>query len=246
MSSDSNFFKISRKYKIFNRIYLWYNIYIRNFKYHFINSHKNAQFGEEKLILKNFKKEFKGTFLDVGCFHPTRNNNTYKLYKKGWRGINIDLNPLSIDLFNLARPKDINICTAISNKNSTTDLFFIGDLDTKNTIEKNQKKFLKKHFSITKFDNKKKLVKTKKLNDILKKYKFFNIDFMNIDIEGHELKVLQAMNFNKYKINVICIEINDPYNEWSKINNRKIFKFLKEKGYTLKDKTSANHIFKKI
>ena len=68
---------------------------------------------------------------------------------------------------------------------------------------------------------------------------------MNIDIEGHELKVLQSIDFKKYKINVICIEINDPYNKWSRMNNKKIFKFLEKKRYILKDKTSANHIFKK-
>ena len=26
-------------------------------------------------------------------------NNTYLMYKLGWKGINIDLNPLSIELF---------------------------------------------------------------------------------------------------------------------------------------------------
>ena len=36
-------------------------------------------------------------------------NNTYLLYKKNWKGINIDLNSLSIELFNIARPKDINM-----------------------------------------------------------------------------------------------------------------------------------------
>ena len=47
-----------------------------------------------------------------------------KLYKKGWKGINIDLNPLAIDLFNFARPSDINICAAISNKETKKKLYF--------------------------------------------------------------------------------------------------------------------------
>ena len=32
---------------------------------------------------------------------------------------------------------------------------------------------------------------------ILNKYKFYNIDFMNLDIEGHELEVLKSINFKK-------------------------------------------------
>jgi hypothetical protein len=31
-----------------------------------------------------------GFFVDVGCFHPLFYSNTWKLYKKGWRGVNID------------------------------------------------------------------------------------------------------------------------------------------------------------
>ena len=38
-------------------------------------------------LLINTKK---GIYIDVGCNHPIKYNNTYLLYKKGWRGINID------------------------------------------------------------------------------------------------------------------------------------------------------------
>ena len=243
MASNSIFFIISKKIYFLRKIYLWYNVYIRNFKYHFIDSHKNSQFGEEKHVLKHFSKHFKGKFLDIGCFHPTRNNNTYKMYKKGWRGINIDLNPLSIDLFNLARPKDINICAAISNKEKKVDLFFIGDLDTKNTIEKNHTKFLNKSFLIDNNQIKKTQIKTSKLDKILVKYNFFNIDFMNLDVEGHELNILKNFNFKRFKIKVICVEMID-HNKLSKSNNIEMFKILNKNGYILKDKVSVNHIFK--
>ena len=45
-----------------------------------------------------------------------RLNNTYLLYKRGWSGTNIDLNPTSIDMFNYVRKRDINICALISNE----------------------------------------------------------------------------------------------------------------------------------
>ena len=93
-SANSLFFRLSKAYPIFKNIFLYYNIYIRNFKFFFHNS----QFGEDKKIIKLFNKNEKGLYLDVGCFHPIRQNNTYLLYKLGWKGINIDLNPLSIKL----------------------------------------------------------------------------------------------------------------------------------------------------
>ena len=38
-------------------------------------------------LFKNIKK---GVYIDVGCNHPIKFNNTYLLYKRGWSGINID------------------------------------------------------------------------------------------------------------------------------------------------------------
>ena len=63
-----------------------------------------------------FKNKNNGTYLDIGCFHPYMYSNTCLLHKKGWSGINIDINQTSIDLFNIVRPNDTNICTAINDK----------------------------------------------------------------------------------------------------------------------------------
>jgi len=111
-TKNSNFLNFVKKYPFFKKIYFFYNIYIRNLKFYF----NGSQFNEDKKIIQLFKKNYKGRYVDLGCFHPTRFNNTFKMYKKGWRGMNIDLNPLTIELFDFARPEDINICSAISNK----------------------------------------------------------------------------------------------------------------------------------
>ena len=238
-SANSLFFKWSKAYPIFKNIFLYYNIYIRNFKFFFHNS----QFGEDKKIIKLFKEKKNGTYLDLGCFHPIRQNNTYLLHKLGWKGINIDLNPISIDLFNIARPKDINICMAISSKKGSKNLFFDHELSSLNTISKNHTLFLKEAFG--KKNLKKKIIKTNTLNNILKENRIKKIDFMNIDIEGNELEVLRTLNFKKLDIKVICIEIvdYDHYSKDIKINKKKIFNILKKNDYHLKYKIFVNYIF---
>ena len=72
--------------------------------------------GEDIFISDILKHKYEGFYVDVGCYHPFEGNNTYLLYKKNWRGINIDVNPFSIELFNEARNKDININLAVSDK----------------------------------------------------------------------------------------------------------------------------------
>ena len=240
MSDKSYFYRISKKNFFLRKLFIFYNIYIRNFKFLF----NSSQLKEDEYISSYFKEGYKGRFVDLGCFHPTRHNNTFKLYKKGWRGINIDLNKTTIDLFNAIRPEDINICAALSNKKGYTNMYYLGDFSVHNTIQKNNLHLLYKHFSINKKDIRIKKIKTEIIDDILKKYKFFNFDFMSVDIEGEEIKVLKTLNLNKYNIKYICVEIFN-HNKKSKENNLKVIKYLKKNGYFLKDKTAINYIFKK-
>jgi FkbM family methyltransferase len=236
-SANSYLLKLSKKNFFLKKIYLYYNVYIRNLKFYFSSS----QFDEEKKIIKQFEKNYKGFFVDIGSFHPTRGNNTFKLYKLGWKGINIDLNPLSIDLFNTARPRDINICAAVSSKKGSKVLYYDHELSPLNTLEKNHTFLIKKHFGIKNL--KKKKIRTVNFNNLIKKYKIKFIDFLNIDIEGHEFEVLKMIDFNHFKINVICVEILS-HNKSSKKNTDKIIKFLKKKKYKVKGKTRVNYIFK--
>ncbi len=236
----STFLRLSKKYKFLKKFYLFYNIYIRNYKF----LRNGSQFGEDKYILNLFEKDFKGKFLDVGCFHPTRHNNTYLMYSYGWTGINIDLNPLSIDLFNFARPKDKNINIAISDKDDERDLYFIDELNTQNTLEKNQTIFLKNVHNIKDEQFIKKKVSTTRLEKILEDHNFYEIDFMNLDIEGHELKVLETINFGKIKIKYLCVEMIN-HNSFSIENNKKIENLLKNNNFNLIKKFGFNYIYKK-
>ena len=103
--------KIFLKTKFTYKLYLFYNLFIRHKS--FLNRKQYSQWGEDLYINSFFKNKNKGIYLDIGCFHPVMYSNTCLLYKKGWRGINIDINKTSIDLFNILRPKDINICACL-------------------------------------------------------------------------------------------------------------------------------------
>ena len=182
-----------------------------------------------KDILKNQKE--KGIYIDVGSHHPLINNNTYILYKRGWKGINIDLDFNSIDMFNYFRPKDHNIQIALSNKIGFTDLYFFHNRSAKNTITKSRGKGAK---SI-------KRVKTDTLNNIIKNSKINTkkIDFLSIDVEGNELNVLKGLNFKNYRPKIISIEFIKPnikefyQHDIKNIFKSDIYKFMISKKYKL-------------
>ena len=242
-SSNSRLLNFTKKYPIFKKVYLFYNIYIRNYNFLYYGN----QLGEEEKLLSYFKKNYRGTYVDIGCFHPTKHSNTSKFYKKKWSGINIDLNPLTIDLFNFARPRDINICAAISNSVKSKDLYFVGDLSSENTLEKKHTTWLKKTFNYNQKKFLKKRIKTKKINDILEQHKFYDIDFMNMDVEGHEIKILKSLNLNKFNIKYFCVEIISQ--NYSQKHKNEILNYFKKNNYKIKyiDRiVGINYIFKKI
>ena len=239
-NTKSKFLNISKKYTFLKKFYYFYNIYIRNYKF----LKNGSQFGEDKFILKKFEHNYKGKFLDIGCYHPTKHNNTYLLYKKGWSGINIDLNPLTIELFDFARPGDKNLNFAISDEESTKKLYFLDELNTQNTLDNNHLSFLKDHHNIKNSEISEKEIKTKRIDQILIDYDFNNIDFMNLDIEGHEINVLKNFNFEKFFVKLLCVEMIN-HNEKSKINNEEIDNLLKKNNYKLIEKFDFNYIYEK-
>ena len=195
------------------------------------------------IIIENiFRDKNHGFYLDVGCQHPIKNNNTYLLYKKGWKGINIDLDPDNINLFNISRPKDDNINIAVSNKVGEADLYFYHKKSPINTIDKKTSDYQKAQVS----DIKK--VKTDTLNNIINNSKYDNMKFnlLSIDVEGHELQVLKGFDFNKYKPDVIVVEFLDLSSKKLEVKNLNIENLFKTELYqylTTKNYILVNYIY---
>ena len=216
--------------KIRNKIHILQNIYLKN-KY-FIKKKSYAMDGEDLAIDQYIEKKEKGFYLDIGAHHPIHRNNTQLLFNKGWSGINIDVNQFSIDLFNFLRPNDINLLTAISDQEGEITFYYQKKFSQLNTTDK---KIAHEHFNGN-FNER--LVKCQSIHNILinSKYKEVKIDFLNIDVEGAEMKVLRTLNFEIYDPKLICIEILgyrdlDSKEREIRIKDDEIYRYLIEKNY---------------
>ena len=219
--------------KYLSKIYVLHNLFIKN-KYH-IKRNSYADSGEDLFILKELGRN--GFYVDVGCHHPTRLNNCHLLYLNGWNGINIDPNEISIKLFDFARKRDVNICTAISLKKGEVEFFYNKPLSLYNSMVKNNTL------------NHQKIVNSNTLNNVLDKTKFKNktIDFLSIDAEGKDFEVIQSLDFKKYSPKFICIEVwAENRHENYELNKSDIYKFLTGKGYSVVFNEKENFIFKKV
>jgi len=157
--------------------------------------------------------------------------------QENWSGINIDTSQFSIDLFNYMRPKDLNYNCAISDKNENIKLFYQKELSQLSTTEKGQAE------SVFQGNIKEKEMQAFTLDEVLNRdrYKKSKIDFLDIDVEGADLKVLKGLSFDKFKPELICIEIHEKEVELSEI-----YKFLVDKKYELIWSGVFSYIFKRL
>jgi hypothetical protein len=199
------------------------------------------------IIDRIFSKIKKGIYLDVGCNHPIKYNNTYLLYKRGWNGINIDSDSKSINAFNAFRKDDFNVKGLISSSNKKIDYYFYHDRSALNTVDKKLVKSRK--------TKPQKIIKlaTLPLDEVIKNSPYRNkkINLLSIDIENHEYEALKNFQFKKYKIDMIvteCLNIRtkklETQNQTLKfILNSKIYKLLKKNDYILINWVNSDLVF---
>jgi FkbM family methyltransferase len=193
-----------------------------------------AQEGEDLLLDRIFKSKQNGFYVDVGAYHPKRYSNTYLFYEKGWQGINIDPSPNNMLLFNKIRPRDLNLEIGVSEELQTLTYYiynepafngFVKDFSEENTRGTSFKLIGQNE------------IQTFPLYVILDKYLPANqkISFMSVDVEGLDLEVLKSNNWEKYRPEVILVEMLDTFAQ--NIPNSDINKFLVTMGYRFCCKT---------
>lgn len=161
-----------------------------------------SQFGEELGLLnifnKLFGKEYKGFYVDVGAYHPFILSNTKWAYDRGWTGINIEPNEKNFALFQVFRPRDININCGISDEDGIEPYYRYTD-EVCNSFDN----LLDRKLKLEKISN----IQVKKLNDILNEYDVRHIDFLNIDAEGFDERIVKSFDWDTYKPICVLVEI---------------------------------------
>lgn len=196
-----------------------------------------SQKGEDLIIdgLLNNKK--KGFYIDIGAHDPSLRSNTKRFYKKGWSGINVEPDYNNYCKFIKNRPRDMNLNIGVSDKDRTLNFYrFIPDAISTFSKE-NLAEYKRYGFKL----REKIRVPTRKLSKVFSQYvKNKIIDFMSVDAEGYDLKVLKSNDWGKFRPTLICVETHYHYNNRNVFEEtREIYKLLTKVGY---DRVWANNI----
>lgn len=204
-------------------------------------SYSYSQEGEDMVLKRIFDNQTNGFYIDIGAHHPKRFSNTYNFYLKGWKGINIDAMPRSMDLFDKIRPRDINLELGVGQKEQQLNYYIFNEpalnsfsKELSQTRDKAQDSYFIK--DIIK-------VEVKPLNKILDTYLINNeIDFLNVDVEGLDLDVLKSNDWSKYRPKFVLVEILSS--NLHDIDKDPIFQLMREKKYIIFSKQVNTVFFK--
>lgn len=199
-----------------------------------------SQEGEDIILKKLLGDKPNGFYVDVGAHHPQRLSNTYLFYKRGWRGINIDAAPGSMEPFRRLRPRDINLEVAVAATPRVLTYYMFNDpaLNTFDGLLARSRESAA--FRIVECRQ----MVTRTLAELLSEHMppSTPIDFMTIDVEGFDLEVLMSNDWNRFAPAFVAVEISGQ--SYWQVRESPVYKYLDSLGYELVAKTENTCIFK--
>jgi FkbM family methyltransferase len=194
---------------------------------HKIDSPRLEESIEKELVWEFFGRKGTGFFVEVGANDPHSGSQTWLLEQNGWSGVLVEPQGTLCERLRNARKNSQVFQVACSSPEREGEAeFHIGSADAHSTLDL-QGATAGAHFVATE------RVKVTTLDKVLAQAGVKSIDFLSIDVEGHEIEVMQGFDFAKYRPSLILIEDNAQ----SLAKHR----FVVQHGYKLVKRTTLNN-----
>lgn len=209
-----------------------------------------SQFGED-VIVNNLLDDLSVkniSYLDIGANNPQFISNTYLFYERGSSGVLVEPNAFLCEKLRATRPRDtvLNVGIGIDENTKEADFYlFPKEADGLSTFSSEEAK----HWETVGMNGKKfKIERVFKMpllnvNEVISNYFTECPDFISIDVEGWDLKILETFDFERYNPAIFCVETLAYKPDGSTYRLKEISKFFESKGYFPFEETYANTIF---
>jgi FkbM family methyltransferase len=180
---------------------------------------------EDQLKAEFFDPSRAGYFVEIGANEPQRGSQTWQFEQAGWTGVLVEPQPdLAERLRRTRRAHVVAVaCSSPANAGGTVRLYLLGPHSS-----------LKRDFVVTGVVGHGAIdVPARTLDDILEEVKApAPIDFVSIDVEGHEVEVLSGFDLARWRPRLLLIEDH--------VSNLATHRFLTRADYRLIRRTGLN------
>lgn len=192
----------------------------------------------DQFLYENYFKNIRnGVAIECGAFDGVTESSC-KFFEEsmGWKTINIEPVPHLFEKLIINRPNSINIQSALSNKNGRATFTQAIHPEMGNHFGNGSLSHVNNHYnSLTlegcKFE--KHMVNTITYKTLIKSHKLTRINLFVLDVEGHEIQILNTLDKSDVLPDIFCIE----HGHISNLNQ-----IMNDLGYKF-DKTSFNNSF---
>lgn len=201
-----------------------------------------AQEGEDMLLDRLLAIRGKGFYVDVGAHHPKRFSNTHYFYMRGWRGINIEPNPMVHELFMKMRRQDVNLQLGISERPAEL-LYYEFDDPALNTFDEQLMRERESSTSYRMIATRR--IKVEPLAFVLAAHlpSGQSIDFLSVDVEGLDLNVLRSNDWERFRPRCVVSEALNADLAPTTLASNPLVGYMEAQQYRLEAKTCNSWFF---
>lgn len=162
---------------------------------------------EDVMLRRAFPQGSDGFYIDAGAFDPVEHSVTKHFYDRGWRGINIEPDPVVFARLQGDRVRDINLNLGVSDHEGQLT-FYEGDTAHWSA----DMSILTGYFGIEPEKLRERLTPVTTLARICEDHVPPGqvIDFLKIDVEGLEGEVIRGADWMRWRPRVVLAEANRP------------------------------------
>ena len=165
-----------------------------------------AQNFEDVMLERLFADVKSGFYIDVGAWDPKIHSVTQHFYDRGWRGVNVEPIPYRHQLFLEIRPEDLNLNNAVGLEAGRLRFYECPEDSALSTLDEvTAANIRQRGLTIEEYD-----VDVIPLADIFDKVSRTEIEFLKIDIEGFEDRILNNFDLRTYRPRALIVESTKP------------------------------------
>ena len=168
---------------------------------------------EDVMIQRAFDFDFQGFYIDIGAYNPVEHSVTKHFSDRGWRGINVEPNPVPFALLQSTRERDVNLNIGLSNHDGHLTLFA-----APGACWSVDRAMLTGYFGADGAQVVEHRIEVRTLAAICAEHvpAATTIDFLKVDVEGHEREVLEGGDWSRWRPRIVLAESNE-YQSWEPV-----------------------------
>ena len=188
-----------------------------------------SQLKQDFWVLSRLNNKRSGYFVEAGACDGIYLSNTYLLEKEfEWNGICCEPNPDYLEKLKLNRNCNCDHRVLYDVDNMNIEFYSAGEEGGTKQDFLNEPKRLSSRSSAPVST-----ATTITLNSLLQEYNApKDIDYISLDTEGSELRILQAFDFDSWNVNIFTVEHNTQHRDDETLYADSLIELLEQHGYS--------------